>query len=297
MMITCKKLIVLIIVLFVLLFVFHSPVSAETVGGSAKVIQLSSQIYRVTFPYELQTNIGVSAGKDGILLVDTGFKQTAMELIYTVKNLCRKEIKYVINTHLHGDHVSGNIVCGKGATLIDGHNLDKCMSYGVVYPGNGELEGEKGIGFDTYFSLNFNGEKIQIIPYPGVHSDSDLLVYFSSSGVVHMGDLLLTQSFPAVGPKVKEYLDFIDKVIAVFPKDTKFIGGHGRDYTLKDVIDYNQMLKETIAKVRAGMAMGKTIDDLKKLNVLQDWESWGEFLSFLNTDYWIESIYKSYKKT
>jgi glyoxylase-like metal-dependent hydrolase (beta-lactamase superfamily II) len=293
----CKKLIVLVIILLVLLFVFHSPIFSGEAGENARIVQLSSQIYRITFPYELKTNIGVSVGIDGILLVDTGFKETAQELRSTVKGLCDGEIHYVINTHLHGDHVGGNVVCAKNATLIDGHNLDQCMSYGVVFPGNGDLEGKNGNGFNTYYSLNFNGEEVQIIPYPGVHSEADLLVYFSSSGVVHMGDLLLTQSFPAVGPKVKEYLDFLDKVIDVFPKDTKFIGGHGRDYTLKDVIEYRKMLKETIARVRAEMEKGKTVEDMKRSNVLQGWESWGEFLSFLNTDYWIESIYKSYHKS
>lgn len=290
----CKKWIVLIIILLILLFVFQSPVFAGEIDEKAKVVQLSSQIYRVTFPYQLRTNIGVSVGKDGILLVDTGFKETAEELRSTVHNLCNGEIKYIINTHLHGDHAGGNTVCAKSATLIDGHNLDQCMSYGVIFPGNGELNGEKGNGFDTYYSLNFNGEKIQIIPYPGVHSDADLLVYFSSSGVAHMGDLLLTQSFPAVGPNVKEYLNFIDKVIAVFPKDTKFIGGHGRDYTLNDVIGYRQMLRETIEKVRAEMEKGKTVEEMRRSKVLREWVSWGKFLSFLNTDYWIESIYKSY---
>jgi glyoxylase-like metal-dependent hydrolase (beta-lactamase superfamily II) len=293
-MVICKKLIVLIIILLVLLFIFHSPVFTLGISEKATIVQLSNQIYRVTFPYQLKTNIGVSAGKDGILLVDTGFQETSKELKSTVENLCDGEIKYIINTHLHGDHVGGNSVCAKSATVIDGKNLDQCMSYGVVFPGNGKFGGENGNGFDIYFSLNFNGEKIQIIPFPGIHSDSDLLVYFSSSGVVHMGDLLLTQSFPAVGPKVKEYLSFLDKVISVFPKGTKFIGGHGRDYTLNDVIEYRQMLKETIAEVRAEMKKGKTIEDIKRINVLQDWESWGEFLSFLNTDYWIEAIYKSY---
>ena len=292
-MIVCKKLIVLVIILLVLLFVFHSPVLAE----EAEVVQLSSQIYRITFPYNLKTNIGVSVGKDGILLVDTGFKETAEELVSTVQALCDGEIHYVINTHLHGDHVGGNAVCAKNATLIDGQNLDQCMSYGVVFPGNDGLEGKNGNGFNTYYSLNFNGEEVHIIPVPGIHSEEDILVYFSSSGVVHMGDLLLTQSFPAVGPKVKEYLVFLDKVIEVFPEDTKFIGGHGRDFTLTDVIEYRHMLKETIERVRAEMEKGKTVEDMKRSKVLQGWESWGEFLSFLNTDYWIESIYKSYHKS
>jgi glyoxylase-like metal-dependent hydrolase (beta-lactamase superfamily II) len=296
-MVICKKWIILIIILLILLFVFHSPVFSQEKVEKPDVIQVSSHIYRVTFPYQLKTNICVSAGKDGILLVDTGFKETAEQLVSTVEGLNKGEIKYVINTHLHGDHAGGNAICAKSATQIDGHNLDTCMSYGVVFPGNGELEGQTGNGFSTYYSLNFNGEKIQIIPYPGVHSESDLLVYFSSSGVVHMGDLLLTQSFPAVGPKVKEYLEFLDRVIAVFPKNTKFIGGHGRDYTWNDVIAYRNMLRETIAKVRAAMEMGQTVEEMKRLNVLAEWESWGEFLSFLNTDYWVESVYKSYRKT
>jgi cyclase len=293
-MIICKKLIVLFIILLVLFFVFLSPVFARESVEKAKVVQLSGQIYRITFPYQLKTNIGVSAGNDGILLVDTGFKETATELKATVKDLNKGNIKYVINTHLHGDHVGGNAVCAKSATQIDGHNLDQCMSYGVIFPGNCKFGGEQGNGFDTYYSLNFNGETIQIIPYPGVHSETDLMVYFSSSGVAHMGDLLLTQSFPAVGSKVQEYLKFLDKVISIFPEDTIFIGGHGRDYTWDEVKQYKQMLITTIAKVREEIEQGKTIEDMKKSKVLEEWESWGEFLSFLNTDYWIESIYKSY---
>lgn len=293
----CKKLLVLLIILLVLFFVFLTPSFSQENVEEAKVVQLSNQIYRITFPYQLQTNIGVCKGKDGILLVDTGFKETAMELKSAVLKLCKGEIRYIINTHLHGDHVGGNAVCGKTATQIDGNNLDQCMSYGVVFPGNGELDGESGDGFDTYYSLNFNEEKIQIIPYPGLHSDEDLIVYFSSSGVVHMGDLLLTQSFPAVGSKVEEYLVFLDKVIRVFPKNTQFIGGHGRDVTLDEVMEYRQMLLKTIARVRAEMEKGRSIEEMQRANVLKEWQSWGQFLSFLNTDYWIESIYKSYQKT
>lgn len=296
-MIICKKLLVLVVIFLAFFLVFLSSVSAQESSGEADVVQLAPHIYRITFPYELRTNIGVSAGDDGILLVDTGFKETGKDLLRTLQHLCKGNVRYVINTHLHGDHAGGNALCAKNATLIDGHNLDQCMSYGVICPGNGGLKGKSGGGFDTYYSLPFNEEKIQIIPYPGIHSDEDLMVYFSSSKVVHMGDLLLTQSFPAVGSKVKEYLVLLDKVIDVFPEDTKFVGGHGRDYTLDDVIEYRQMLLTTISKVRAEMEKGRTIEDMKQANVLEEWESWGEFLSFLNTDYWIESISKSYNTT
>ena len=123
----------------------------------------------------------------------------------------------------------------------------------------------------------------------------DLIIYFTESGVVHMGDLLLTQSFPAVGPRVKKYLEILDWVIGEFPPSTIFIGGHGRDYSMEDVKDYRKMLTDTIRIVQKGMKAGKTVEDMKKEDVLKDYQSWGVFLEFLNTDYWITSIHDSYK--
>jgi glyoxylase-like metal-dependent hydrolase (beta-lactamase superfamily II) len=236
----------------------------------------------------------MSVGPDGVLLVDTGFKETAEELNTLIRKLGKGEVEYIINTHLHGDHVSGNWICGKNATLVDFENLEECMSYGFVFPGNGDLEGKLAEAFGPYYSLNFNGDKIQIIPCPNIHSNADLLVYFSKSGVVHMGDLLLTQSFPAVGSKVKEYMAFLDKIVAIFPPGTKFIAGHGRDYTMDDLKDYRQMLKTTIAIVHKDMKAGKSLAQIQGAKVLKKWESWGEFLTFLNCDTWIEFIFTSY---
>ena len=81
----------------------------------------------------------------------------------------------------------------------------------------------------------------------------------------------------------------------IFPEDTKFIGGHGRDYTMEEVKDYRNMLSDTIEIVREGMKSGKSIEDMRQEDVLKDYESWGVFLEFLNTDTWIEFIYRSYK--
>jgi len=260
----------------------------------ATTTQVAENIYRVTFPYSLRTNIGVSVGTDGILLVDTGFKETAEALNTVIHKLGQGDVVYIINTHLHGDHVSGNWICGKNATIVDFENLEECMSYGFIFPGNGDLEGKLEKAFGTYFSLNFNGEKIQIIPCPNIHSDADLLVHFSKSGVVHMGDLLLTQSFPAVGSRVKEYLDFLDKIVDIFPPETKFIAGHGCDFTMDDLKDYRQMLQTTISIVQEEMKAGKNLEQIQRAQVLKKWNSWAEFLTFLNCDVWIEFIFTSY---
>ncbi|MBN1221968.1 MAG: MBL fold metallo-hydrolase [Candidatus Aminicenantes bacterium] len=278
---------------------FHAVFSLSTVGvlpagEEAEVVQLAEHIYRITFPYSLRTNIGLSAGSDGIMLVDTGFEETAEALKRLIQNLEQGDIKYIINTHPHPDHVGGTWICGQNATIIDHENLDACLSYGIVFPGNGDMEGRLEELLGTYYSLNFNGDKIQIIPCSGIHSDEDLMVYFSLSGVVHMGDLLLTQSFPAVGAHVKEYMAFLQKAIDLFPPGTKFIAGHGCDCTLSELKVYRKMLLTTIEIVCKEMNEGKNLEQIQSEKVLKRWESWGEFLPFLNTDTWIESIYKSY---
>lgn len=287
------KRIIYLIAILTCIFLASSTASAKEIENAA-VFQLSENIYRVTFPYSLRTNIGVSTGPDGILLVDTGFKETAEALNAVIHKLGQGDVVYIINTHLHGDHISGNWVCGKNATLVDFENLEECMSYGFVFPGNGDLEGRLTDAFGTYYSINFNGEKVQLIPCPGMHSEADLLVHFSKSGVVHMGDLLLSQSFPAVGSRAKEYMDFLDKIVDIFPPGTKFIAGHGRDYTMNDLKDYRRMLQTTIGVVQREVEAGKSLEQIQKAQILKKWESWGDFLNFLNCDTWIESIFTSY---
>jgi len=251
-----------------------------------KVVKFTNWVYRITLDYSLRPNIGVSAGSDGILLVDTGHKEVAEELLSAVNEIKEGDIQYIINTHPHGDHAGGNKTCGENAVVIGYDDLRQRVSEGVLTQGDESK---------NYYSMDFNGEEIRIIPSPGAHSDKDLIIYFTGSGVVHMGDLLLTQSFPAVGPRIKKYLEILDWAIAKFPEDTKYIGGHGRDFTLQDVIDYRKMLADTIKIVQKGMKDGKSVDDMKNEDVLKDYKSWGVFLDFLDTDYWIASIHDSYK--
>ena len=249
------------------------------------VVKFTDQIYRITLDFGLRPNIGVSTGPDGILLVDTGHPEVARELLAAVNQIKKRDVRYIINTHPHGDHAGGNKTCGENAVVIGYDGLGQLLSEGVLTQRDDAYK---------YYSFIFNGEEIRIIPFPGAHSDKDLIIYFTDSGVVHMGDLLLTQSFPAVGPRVKKYLEILDWAIGEFPKDTKYIGGHGRDYTLEDVKDYRKMLSDTIKIVQKEMQDGKSVEDMKQEDVLKDYVSWGTFLEFLDTDYWITSIHDSY---
>ncbi len=281
--------------LFVLPGETHDIEKEQLKNNAASVIKLTKNIYRITLQFGLRPNSAVLTGPDGILLVDTGEKQTADELVSVVEDIKSGTIKYIINTHLHHDHAGGNDVAGDDTEIINLNNLSRYLSKGIISQGKEQLKGKSGESFGKYYTLNLNEEKIKLFPYPDVHSSSDLIIYFSSSGVVHMGDLLLTQSFPAVGPNVQKYMEFLEKIIDFYPSNTKFIGGHGRDYDMNDLKEYQKMLLTTIRIVRKEMKAGKSMDETKNANVLERWKDWGRFLEFLNTDYWIEAIYKSFK--
>jgi ankyrin repeat protein len=269
----------------------------ETPMMDPVVLPVSKNIYRMTFPYDMFSNIGIVSGSDGFLLVDTGFSLRAVNKIRsTLKSIGKGEIKVIINTHPHWDHIAGNSIGDPSAVLIGYEKLSELESDGVVSRAKEPLEGKTGKVFETYYTTKFNKEEIRLIPYPGVHSHADMLIHFTGSGVVQMGDLLLSQSFPAVGESVIEYLAFLEKVLDIFPEKTIFISGHGRELTWDGVRGYREMLLTTVEIVKKGIEAGKSIEDLQKERVLKDYEFYGELLDFLNADNWIGNVYRCYRE-
>ncbi len=261
-----------------------------------EVVRLSDNVYSILFPKGNQTNLGVSAGNDGILLVDTGFsKRAETKIKAAISQLGNGKIRYIINTHLHQDHVACNNIGGESAIVINHPNLETMAAEGIINRGEGPIEDKAGKTFENHYTMNFNDEEIKLIPYPGVHSDADLIIHFTRSGVVHMGDLLLSEAFPSVGGNVVEYMELLEKIIDIFPAGTLFINGHGKNCTLEDVVNYQGMLLSSIELVRNHMRIGKSMKEMRREKVLKDYEKWNSFIYFLDTNYWIEAVFNSYK--
>jgi len=259
--------------------------------------RLSPSLYRITMDYKLRTNTVVSVGNDGILLIDPGFKATTPVLKKVLRKLSQGALVYIFNTHNHGDHIQGNIIA-ETETRIVGlcEGLELLIKDGLIshkkFP---HADKTKDKGFNKYFSLNFNGEEIRLIPAPGAHSQCDWIIHFTKSGVVHMGDLLLSQSFPAVGKNIKKYLPIMGMALNTFPDNAIFFSGHGKDLDKKGLKKYQQMLLTTIGIVKKGIKKGMTIKQMQSKRILKDFKSYNTFLDWLHTDYWIEAVYKTYK--
>lgn len=244
-------------------------------------------------------NIGVSVGSDGILIVDDQFAPLADKIKAALKSLGEGKLKFILNTHWHGDHTGGNTVFGPEAPIIAQTNVRKRLAEGSNAPNRNVKPAPKEalpvITFDQSLSVHFNGEEIRVLHFPHGHTDGDAIIFFTRSNVVHMGDDFFSGMFPFIdldsGGDVEGYVKNVGEVITKVPADVKIIPGHGPLSTIDDLKRFHRMLVETTDIVRKKIAAGKTLDQIKSEGLPDEWKSWGT--GFINTDRWIEMIFRS----
>jgi cyclase len=269
-----------------------------------KVTKVSGNIYML----EGQGgNIAASVGEDGIVIVDDEFAPLAEKIQAALKNLgiTDKPVRFVINTHYHGDHAGGNApFATSGSTVIAQDNVRKRLATGGT-AGNGssmKIEvkpSEKAalpiITFEHDVTVHLNGEDIRALHFPSGHTDGDAIIFFPQNNVVHMGDDFVRYGFPfidvASGGSVQGMIDGVEKAAAQLPADVKVIPGHGVLSNLDDVRDYIKMLKETSAVVQKALDAHKTLDQMKQEKILAPWAKWSN--DFVSQDVFIETLYNS----
>jgi cyclase len=249
-------------------------------------------------------NIGVSVGPDGILIVDDQFAPLADKIKAALKTLGEGKLKFVLNTHWHGDHTGGNAQFGPEAAIIAHDNVRRRLAteqrielFKSTTPASPK-EALPVITFDKSLSVHFNGEEIKVIHFPQGHTDGDSIIFFTNSNVVHMGDDFFVAKFPFVdldtGGSVQGLTKNIGDIIPKLAPDVKIIPGHGPLATVDDLKQFHNMLKETTAIVQGKMKAGKTMGQIKAEGLPAEWTSWGT--GFIKTDVWLEIIYRSLSK-
>lgn len=243
-------------------------------------------------------NIGVSAGEDGILIVDDQYAPLAPKIKEALRGISDKPVKFVLNTHYHGDHTGGNEQFGETAPIIAHTNVRKRLSTGRVAGGNTIPPAPRGalpiITFEDRIAVHINGEEIRAIHFPGGHTDGDSVVYFMKSNVVHMGDDFFAGRFPFIdltgGGSVKGLIRNVEKVLSEIAADAKIIPGHGPLATPADLRSYVTMLKETSSIVENGIKANKSLEQLKSEKVLARYESFA--WQFISTERFLEMLHR-----
>jgi glyoxylase-like metal-dependent hydrolase (beta-lactamase superfamily II) len=233
-------------------------------------------------------NIGVSAGPDGLLIVDDEFLPLAKKINAALGKLSDQPLQYVINTHIHGDHTGGNPYFGKKAKIIASANLRARLAAQT----NTVPAALPVITITHDTSLFFNGEEVRLIAFGPGHTDTDVAVYFTNEKVLHLGDQYVNGRFPYVdvgnGGNVKGYLQNLDAVLAWLPADAKIIPGHGEVASIDDLKQFRAFVAESIAVVQKDIADGKTLDQVKT-----DPEFLDKYKQWRNGGRWLEAVYKS----
>ena len=238
-------------------------------------------------------NIGVSVGSDGILIVDDQFAPLAPKIEAALQQLNPGKLKFVLNTHYHGDHTGGNKYFGRQAHIIAHTNVRKRLD---GKPGDSKPE-LPIITFDDTLSIWFNGEEIRLAHVPPAHTDSDSIVRFTDANVIHFGDTFFSGRFPNIdlggGGDVRGYIRNVEESIRKVPEGAKLIPGHGPLSTVKELREFHEMLVETSGIVENAIAAGKSLDEVKAAGLPDKWKSWSA--PTVNTARWIEMLYRGLK--
>jgi cyclase len=247
-------------------------------------------------------NIGVSAGPDGLLIVDDQFAPLADKIKAALKQINPGKLAFLVNTHFHGDHTGGNPVFGKEATIIAQDNVRARLSAKQVVRGQTRdpmaKEGWPIITFADGLTVWFNGEPVEVVHVPHGHTDGDSIIFFKGSNVVHMGDQFFNGTFPYIdvdsGGSVDGYVKNVAAMIEKIPAGAKIIPGHGPLGTIDDLKRFQAMLVTTTGIVREEIAQGMTLDQAEKTGLPDEWKTWAT--EFVSVERWVEMIYTGTKK-
>lgn len=242
-----------------------------------RIYEVAGQVHMLEAP-GAGGNIGVFSGEDGVLLVDDRFDQDVDALLAAVSQITDQPIDYVINTHIHPDHIGGNNrLAAYGVTILAHDNVRLRMLTELRIPRRG------GIFFDqppaaarpviTYsegITFHLNGEQVQVFLAPPAHTDGDSFVYFSESDVLHLGDVFRTNMYPIIdqynGGSFLGMIEAMGLAIGMAGPDTKVIPGHGVGVSDREgMIEVQQLLftmrDRVQSRIDAGMDLQAIIDD------------------------------------
>jgi len=244
-------------------------------------------------------NIGVSIGPDGVVLIDDKFAPIAPKIEAALKTISDQPVRFIVNTHFHGDHTDGNAAFSGKSTVIAHENTRKRMMAGRGKESPpAPAAALPVITFEDKLSVHLNGEDLRAVHVPSGHTDTDVVVFFTRSNVVHMGDEFFNGIFPFIdtegGGSVKGLIANLTKLLEQIPADAKIIPGHGPVAGPKELRAFLAMLKDTSAIVEAGIKSGKTADQLKQAKVLAKFDSWAK--GFFPADAFIDMLYKDLKR-
>ena len=244
--------------------------------------------------------MGVMVGPDGVLLVDSLFAPLADRLVAAVSSVTDSEIRFLLNTHIHIDHIGGNQNLAELGVLIFAHDNTRLrfLQDKSHFPRQGgsftpppPVAARPVITFNDGISFHINGEEVRAFLAPPAHTDGDVFVYFPTSNVLHLGDVFRTSSYPIIdkfnGGTLAGTIAALDMAIAMADADTQVIPGHGLEVVGRaEMEEFRAMILDIRDKVLALIMQGKHLDEVMAANVTAQYDAqWGQEAGWTALDF------------
>ena len=290
-----------------LLSVLCAGLAAQTAppdiaNAELHVLPVQGNIYMLVGP---GGNMTIQTGKDGVLLVDTMFAPLAQRIAAEIRKLTDRPIRYIINTHVHGDHTGGNEALQKmgvagaaqaaagGATLMAQANVLNRMT------ASGATTGWPNDEYDTPTKdFFFNGEAVVLFHEPAAHTDGDSIVFFRRSDVLSVGDIFTPERYPFIdiarGGSVKGLIDALNHILRLTVPEhlqeggTRVIAGHGRLCGEADVVEFRDMVTIVRDRVQDALKRGLSLEQVRAAKLTLDYDP-----QYGPGDAFVEAVYKS----
>lgn len=288
--------------LFAAALALAAPARAQQIPDTVQVRSqpVAGNVYMLT---ARGGNIGVLASDDGIILVDDQYAPLTARIQAAVRAISPRPIRFLLNTHWHGDHTGGNENFGRAGVLIMAHhNVRQRMSTEqFIEMLNQRIPASPAaalpvVTFGEDVTFHLGGEEVHAFHVPPAHTDGDVLVHFRRANVIHAGDTYFNGAYPLVdlssGGSLEGMIGAVDSILARSNEQTRIIPGHGRLSNAAELREYRQMLVTVRDRISAAIAAGKTVAQLKAERPLADLDArWGN--GFIKPDVMIELAYAS----
>lgn len=239
-------------------------------------------------------NIGLAIGEDAAYVIDDQFGPLTDKIVSHVKTLTQKPIKFVLNTHHHGDHTGGNEnLANAGALVVAHENVRKRL----VEDGDKTKASFPVITFNDKMTLYLgDGKSLHAMYVNPAHTDGDTYYYFPQDNVIHMGDNFFSGRYPYIdlnsGGNIDGLIANVSMALALVDDQTKIIPGHGAVASKEDLRSYHDILVTLRERVKKAKSEGNSLGDAQKMGLSKEWDA-THGNGFINAEKILEFIYKS----
>lgn len=254
-----------------ILITLLAPLGASAQDFDAVEIKVHPVAGQVYYIEGRGGNIGLFVGDDGVFLIDDQFAPLTDRIVAAIRTVSDKPIRFLVNTHMHGDHTGGNENFGRMGALIFGHDNVRRQMIASNYAEEPPL-----VTYSEALSFHINGETVHVFKVPDAHTDGDSFIHFTGSNVIHAGDVYRTTTYPYIdtehGGSYLGTMKALELLIEIADADTRIIPGHGvvtNEDAAQVVVDMMGVIQQRVEKA---IREGKSLDEARMAGLTKDYD-------------------------